>query len=290
MHLGFAFGASKHDAKLKLLMQSIRRICFRPTPAPRRSLPLPVRSVGHYRLSDDHVEPVRQRWFYQLFWGIAGEGRFFWNRAWHTLQPGDAFLYFPADVHRIERLSECWEYRWFTSDGNNVGLWLQECGIEDRLLAVGDCPSPLFAQLEESVEDNTARGEVRSSELAYAILLAMQTGLGPAVAPKDPLQMIRDEIDAHFMKPEITVEALAARHGLHRSTLFRRFRRSYGVTPVQYLQSRRTQRAMSLLKETSLPILEVAQLSGFSSNVYLCAVIRRATGMSPREFRVRGPA
>lgn len=270
-------------------MQSVRRIRFRAAPAPQRPLPLPVRSAGHYLWRADYTEPRRQRWFFQVFWGVAGEGRFFWNDRWHHLGPGTAFIYFPSDVHRIERLSDTWEYRWFTSDGHNVGFWLKECGFRERLLPVGPCPEDLFIRLERSLEDNTARGEVAASELAYAILLAMQTGGQEPVAAKDPLQMIREEIDARFTHPGVTVDGLAIQHGIHRSTLYRQFRRSYGVTPVQYLRNRRTQRAMSLLRETSLPIVEVAQLSGFASNGYLCEVIRRATGMSPREFRQRGP-
>lgn len=269
-------------------MQSTRRIRFRAAPSPSRPLPLPVRSVGHYIWTSDYEEPRRRRWFFQVFWGVAGRGRFFWNESWHTLEPGTAFIYYPGETHQIERMSDRWEYRWFTSDGNNGGLWLKECGLTDRLLPVGPCPEELFGQLEQNMEDNTARGEVASSELAYAILLAMQAGGGEPVAPKDPLQMIRDEIDAGFTNPDVTVESLATRHGIHRSTLYRQFRSSYGVTPVQYLRNRRIQRAMSLLGETSLPIVEVAHLSGFGSNVYLCEVIRRATGMSPREFRLRG--
>ena len=47
-------------------------------------------------------------------------------------------------------------------------------------------------------------------------------------------------------------------------------------------------RARSLLVETDMPIPHVADASGFGSPEYMSYVFKRATGLTPREYRKQG--
>jgi AraC family transcriptional regulator, arabinose operon regulatory protein len=67
--------------------------------------------------------------------------------------------------------------------------------------------------------------------------------------------------------------------------LIRRFSHSTGLTPGAYLTRVRTEKAMELLRETTLSIEVIAEQIGYSSGSYLIKAFRRLTGLTPGEFR-----
>jgi AraC-like DNA-binding protein len=65
------------------------------------------------------------------------------------------------------------------------------------------------------------------------------------------------------------------------------FRRTYGLTPLQYVNSVRGERAKDLLARDDLSIEEVAYRLGFLDPAYFHRFFRRVTGMTPGEYRRR---
>lgn len=67
--------------------------------------------------------------------------------------------------------------------------------------------------------------------------------------------------------------------------LTRRFRASFGETPVSFATSLRLNRARGLLLESDLPVRQIATQCGFNSEQYFSRVFFEATQMRPGEFR-----
>lgn len=65
----------------------------------------------------------------------------------------------------------------------------------------------------------------------------------------------------------------------------RRFKRTFGQSPYQYILSRRIERAKSLLRDPRRSIADVALASGFSSQAHLSAMFKRSTGVTPGRYR-----
>ncbi|NQU43735.1 helix-turn-helix transcriptional regulator [bacterium] len=63
------------------------------------------------------------------------------------------------------------------------------------------------------------------------------------------------------------------------------FRETYGISPVEYMNAIRIERARLFLRDTDLSISEAAYRVGFSSAAYFSRLFKRLTGLSPREFR-----
>ncbi len=85
--------------------------------------------------------------------------------------------------------------------------------------------------------------------------------------------------------------ALAARLGISDRHLRRIFIAEHGVTPLQYLQTRRLLLAKQLLTETSLPITQVALASGYRSLRRFNAVFAERYRLNPGRLRTeRGGA
>lgn len=88
--------------------------------------------------------------------------------------------------------------------------------------------------------------------------------------------------------PTPRLSALAARLGVSDRHLRRIFQAEHGVTPVQYLQTRRLLTAKQLLTDTRLPVSEVALASGFGSLRRFNAAFVQSYRISPN--RLRGQA
>jgi AraC family transcriptional regulator of adaptative response / DNA-3-methyladenine glycosylase II len=81
---------------------------------------------------------------------------------------------------------------------------------------------------------------------------------------------------------------LAARLGVSDRHVRRIFEAQFGVSPVQYLQTRRLLTAKQLLADTDLPVTQVALISGYSSVRRFNAAFAQHYGLNPSQLRREG--
>lgn len=86
------------------------------------------------------------------------------------------------------------------------------------------------------------------------------------------------------------VERLARVSGVSDAHFARSFKDAFGVPPHRYLLTRRIERAKALLRDTNMPILEIALHTGWASLGTFGRVFRDITGRSPTELRAREQA
>lgn len=98
----------------------------------------------------------------------------------------------------------------------------------------------------------------------------------------------RDAMDRGYAEP-LDVPALAAIAHLSPSQFGRVFKEVFGETPHRYLQRRRVERAMSLLRQTDRPVTDVAWDVGFASLGTFSRTFSAIVGCTPSEFRRRHP-
>ncbi len=84
-----------------------------------------------------------------------------------------------------------------------------------------------------------------------------------------------------------TIEELAQSVGSSRAAFAKRFKGLVGETVFQYLTSLRMQRARQLLRDTALPVYEVAQRAGYESDLAFTKAFRKKTGQTPRQYRLQ---
>lgn len=83
------------------------------------------------------------------------------------------------------------------------------------------------------------------------------------------------------------MDALAAAAHCSRARMFHLFKDTTGMTPNDYLQRLRVERAKSALATTPQSVTDIALGCGFSSSQYFSTVFRKYTGSTPSEFRLR---
>ncbi len=96
----------------------------------------------------------------------------------------------------------------------------------------------------------------------------------------------KDRIDAASQQ-EWPIPRLARVSGVSEAHFARSFKEAFGVPPHRYLLTRRIERATSLLRETELPITEIAFQTGWGSLGTFGRTFRDITGESPGTMRTR---
>ncbi len=94
------------------------------------------------------------------------------------------------------------------------------------------------------------------------------------------IEYIEDNLDG-----DLSLQAMAAEVDISPLYLARAFKSAVGQSPHQYVLARRIERAKELLRNTDLPVVDVALSSGFSSQSHLSHWFIRQVGVSPAVYR-----
>jgi AraC-like DNA-binding protein len=98
----------------------------------------------------------------------------------------------------------------------------------------------------------------------------------------------RDAIDRDYTLP-LDVARLAAVAHVSEAHFIRSFKVTFGETPHRYLQRRRIERAMYLLRTTDRTVTDICMEVGFSSLGTFSRTFTEVVGEAPSQFRRRGP-
>src|SRR3712207_5154553 len=98
----------------------------------------------------------------------------------------------------------------------------------------------------------------------------------------------RARMDRRYAEP-LDVPTLARIAYVSEAHFIRTFRATFGETPNRYLQRRRVERAMFLLRSTDRSVTDICMAVGFSSLGTFSRVFRDIVGETPSEHRRRGP-
>lgn len=153
-----------------------------------------------------------------------------------------------------------------------VALQLQKLNCTDEQKA-------LFTQLERT-------GQVGPAFVGclYSFLASVMPEM--TVYHKTRSHRIVDKaIDLMRSTPNASVAEIAHHCGVSECTLFLKFRKHFGKTPVELRHQILTEKANQLLTATDLSVEEISNRLGFSSSSYFRKVLKAETGKSPSEIR-----
>ena len=96
----------------------------------------------------------------------------------------------------------------------------------------------------------------------------------------------RDAMDRTYAQP-LDIPSLARIAFASEAHFIRTFRSTFGETPHRYLQRRRVERSMFLLRETDRSVTDICLDVGFSSLGTFSRTFRDIVGESPTDYRKR---
>ena len=99
----------------------------------------------------------------------------------------------------------------------------------------------------------------------------------------------RDAMDRAYAEP-LDVRSVAAVAHVSEAHFIRTFRAVFGETPHRYLQCRRVERSMFLLRETDRSVTDICMDVGFTSLGTFSRMFREIVGETPSAYRLgNGP-
>ena len=121
------------------------------------------------------------------------------------------------------------------------------------------------------------------------VLLGRQTNFSTVLTPINKktnrlCSAVKRYIDSHYQET-ITLDQLSELNHVSKFHLSHAFTEEYGISPINYLISKRISEAEHLLKTTDFPLSFISSNTGFFSSSYFAQMFRKQTGMSPTEFR-----
>lgn len=134
--------------------------------------------------------------------------------------------------------------------------------------------------------------ETSNEEVVHYLVLPMILELTKAVredgeARTHPLSHQAMNYVRSHLSQQIDGESVAGALGVSRKTLCTRFKNETGETFASYVRKLRIERARRLLDTTDYDIAQIAYQTGFSSQSHLQTAFKSATGLTPREWRMR---
>ena len=229
----------------------------------------------------------------ELFYIISGKGRFLIGDETFAVGVNDLVIINPQVPHT-------------EASFNAEPLEYIVLGIDGVELATGENSNGQYCILDyiESVDISSClRNILREIEMkhagyedicqAYTEILIIRLMRNTALSvPTEPhiasgnrqCAVIKRYIDLHFKEP-LTLDQLSEEAHMNKFYLSHAFKQEYGISPINYLISRRIDESKYLLAETDLSMSQIAQLLGFSSLSYFSQVFRKTHGSSPMEYR-----
>jgi len=96
---------------------------------------------------------------------------------------------------------------------------------------------------------------------------------------------VLDFVDAHLDSAELSLPRLAAQAHLSEFHFARMFRTSMGCTVHAWVAARRLDHARTLLRDTTLPLADVAAACGYAGASHLSRHVKAGMGATPGQYR-----
>jgi len=242
-------------------------------------------SAGRYRVSHPFTSHVKNNIpFAQLFWGVSGSGVIEINGVERTLKPEQIAFYLPGMLHKWFTRGQTWDFYWMALDGPLTVTILSAFGLDADIRDAGPCPVQLFKNLLRAGNDPSPHAELESSSIAFQILYRAVSRNKKRLDPI--VSTAVEQIHENWSRHDFNIKSLAGGLRTDRSMLARRFKEALGTTPGEYLARLRIQNAISLLRNSNMPVKEIIARCGYVDLAYFSRLVSSATGRSPRQLRV----
>ena len=144
-----------------------------------------------------------------------------------------------------------------------------------------------FHRALDAADPRLAYDPVVQAGLTHSFVMRLFSSLQQDLLRKQsPLDQAIDDLLSNPMYPW-SLKQLAEHHGISREHFARVFSQRFGLPPGNWLNQARLKKVRQLLRETNLPVGDIALQCGFASAHTLARNIREETGLSPRAWRER---
>ena len=266
----------------------------------------------YYSTAEPSKRPYREHHHTELELSlvVSGSGTYTVKDRQYDIRPGDVFLFGTHEEHYITDISEkitlmnlhfeprfIWASQGELFDAKYLKIFFDRSeSFKNRL----DRSNPATDKIRRLIVELGSELESRGPEFELMAKVKLLTILVLLIREYDYVNTERSYSEsAKFhgvssamkyldenLEKDLTLDELAARSGLNKTYFITLFKRLNGVTPWEYITARRIERAVMLLKGDG-NIMSVARKCGFNSASNFNRAFRKATGLTPSEWKKR---
>ncbi|MDQ8737685.1 AraC family transcriptional regulator [Paenibacillus sp. LHD-38] len=254
-------------------------------------------SIRMRKMRKRHAVQVIDKNTFALCAVTAGSGLLHINECSLRFHPGELFFFTPGTKLDTELHSESAQYTLLLFRQMTVSRTKGKWAAVPSDAVVSFIPSGKLRD-EQSAEcmGHVARlyADSRSSRTQPAALQLQALGLLHALLEAGTSQKIEEEASSgmdesiaymykHYDK-KLNLETLSAIAGLTPTSYSRSFKRSQCVSPIEFLNQIRIERAKEQLSQPDNTVKNVSALVGFGNEFYFSRLFKRSVGITPTLF------
>ncbi len=247
--------------------------------------------VSSAKYGGDWHSTLHAHHYAELFYIVAGDGQFQIEENLYPVKANQLVVVNPNVIHtEVSYEAHPLEYIVLGIEGMELSTSTEQANRYQILdyRGTGDVLTCLRNILLETQSAQAGYKTICQAYMEILILRLMRSASFTISASPPPAShqctAIRHYIDTHYKEP-LSLDDLARETHINKFYLAHAFKEEYGVSPINYLLSRRIQESRYLLRETNMSMSQIARVLGFSSASYFSQSFRRAEGISPIEYR-----
>ncbi len=252
--------------------------------------------AGHRICEPSHHIGPRVLDGYKLVFVTKGKGTVSVGNASHPLETGDMFTLFPKERHEYYAdPDEPWELMWVACSGAITPKLIEDLGLTDkdyiRKNILNSSIKKTLTTLIHALGDREDTNRLAAIGQFYVLLAYLKQATGLMETPTEGTGSFScvDHATRFIEKNyyiDLDVQTLCDYVNYSRSYLSRVFHQKTGFTIPEYINKIRMENAMELLRETALPLREIATSVGIHDSFYFSKLFKKFTGQTPREYRL----
>ncbi|MFD2614098.1 helix-turn-helix domain-containing protein [Paenibacillus gansuensis] len=219
---------------------------------------------------------------FELVYYLEGKGETEIGENTYQFGPGSYCVIRPGTMHD-ERRTEDTDVIFFGFSCDDHALMLPEGMFQDEDDLILNLLHVLYEEFSTKRTHQSMMLDCLTGQLAVELSRRMHE-MWSLQARGKKLLSFRRFIDDHFQQ-KLNLGQLAEDSGYSYDRFRHLFKEETGVSPQQYLLSKRIERACDLLGNTDLSISDIASRSGFSTDAQFCKLFKREVGITPGQYR-----
>ena len=214
---------------------------------------------------------------------LEGSGEIMINGKWCSVSTGQIYVLRSGEEHRYRACSDNpYKKMWINYVSDYLPQMLDSYGIKSGIYRSENAKA-YFEQLIEltkstSVSSNT---HLTVADCVHKIVHSLAI---EATAEKSDEYRIREALNASVYD-KLNLTDLATKLHISKSNVIRVFKKSYGVTPYEYLLTLKIATAKLLLKDTKMTVKEISDKLHISDEHYFSSLFLSRVGMRPKDYR-----
>ncbi|MBO4769237.1 MAG: AraC family transcriptional regulator [Clostridia bacterium] len=232
---------------------------------------------------------VRKTWI--IHYVTRGKGIYSVGHKSYRIGENMAFLIPPgiSTVYSADK-DDPWEYYFFSFSGAMAEEIVKRTGFAgDYAIEISDGRIPaIIRETAETVKNGIDNPDVYGCQKLFELIKIFIDSGGDSYKRStfvnSYVASAMRYMEANYAQP-MSIDTVADHIGINRSYLCRLFRSEINITPMEYLNDIRIQNSKQLLVTTSIPVTEVGNAVGISTQSAFYRLFSEKYGITPGKYR-----